>query len=227
MATAATKIARHRIAHWRVGAAVVAGGVATALAWNLDPATRALIGWNVGALVLLLAITHTMVTVTPTELKRIAEKEDETGSVLFILLLAAIAASLFGVVVEIGAAKNAEPGDAALFTALGISTLVLSWLTMHTLYALHYAHRYYGEDSKKAPSGGLEFPKGGNDGGPEYFDFAYFAFCVGMTFQTSDVEVRTRAFRKLVTAHAVLSFFYNLFILGLAVNLFGSFGGSG
>jgi uncharacterized membrane protein len=221
-----TEIVRHRIAHWRVGVAAAAGTAAGVLAWDFDTATRALIGWNVGALVLLGGILHTVTTVGLAELKRIAAKEDEAGGVLFALMLGAIGASLFGVVVEIGAAKEASAGEAVLYTALGISTLILSWLMMHSLFALHYAHRYYGDrDKSDSPDGGLGFPKShGRDAGPGYPEFVYFSFCVGMTFQTSDVSVLTRAFRRNVTVHAVLSFFYNIFILGLAVNLFAAFG---
>ena len=220
----ATDIAHHRIANWRVGVAAAAGTAAGLLAWDFDLATRALIGWNVGALVLLGGILHAVMTVGLAELKRIAAKEDEAGGVLFALMLGAIGASLFGVIIEISAAKEASAGDAALFTALSISTLVLSWLMMHALFALHYAHRYYGEQSDSS-DGGLGFPKShGRDAGPGYLEFVYFSFCIGMTFQTSDVTVRTRSFRRNVTVHAVLSFFYNIFILGLAVNVFGAFG---
>lgn len=217
------QIAGHRRAHWRLIVAVPCGAVAAALAWQCDAATRALIGWDVTAAVLLLSIVHTMTTVGSAELKKIACKEDETASVILIVMLGAIAASLVGVVAEIGAARNADVAHAALFTILGVLTLILSWLSMHMSFALHYAHRFYGDrDRNELPDRGLSFPKiaHAKDANPGYLEFVYFAFCLGMTCQVSDVVVQTTAFRRLVTAHAVLSFFYNIFILGLAVNLF-------
>ena len=216
-------VARHRRAHWRLVAAGVFGAAAAALAWNCDLATRALIGWDVAAGILLLGILHTMTTVTLAELRKIACKEDESASVILVVMMGAIVASLVGVVAEIGAARNADVPHAALFTVLGLLTLILSWLSMHLSFALHYAHRFYGDrDRNEQPDGGLGFPEAGGtiEARPGYLEFVYFAFCLGMTCQVSDVVVRTREFRRLVTIHAVLSFFYNIFILGLAVNLF-------
>jgi len=203
------------------------GAIATALAWNCDLATRALIGWDVGVGVLLLGIVHTMTTASLAELKKIASKEDSTATVILFLMLGAIAASLVGVVAEIGAARSADMPQAALFMVLGVLTLALSWFTMHLSFALHYAHRYYGDrDSDDVPDGGLVFPEAADetDTKPSYLEFVYFAVCLGMTCQVSDVVVQSQVFRRLVTIHGVLSFFYNIFILGLAVNLFSSLG---
>ena len=216
------RIARHRRAHWRLGAAVACGVAAAALTWTLDPATRALIGWDVAAVVLLLGIVRAMNNISQAELERIACKEDESASVILVLTISAIVASLVGVVVEIGAARNADVFHATLFTSLGVATILLSWFSMHTSFALHYAHHFYGDrDRNERPDGGLAFPAAsGRASKPGYVEFIYFAFCLGMTCQVSDVAVQGRGFRTLVTLHGVLSFFYNIFILGLAVSLF-------
>jgi uncharacterized membrane protein len=90
------------------------------------------------------------------------------------------------------------------------------------LFAIHYAHRYYGEPAQEAGRG-LIFPE--PNAAPNYSEFVYFAFCIGMTYQVSDVMTCTRAFRRLVTFHGALSFFYNTFVLALAVNLFSGLSG--
>ena len=97
--------------------------------------------------------------------------------------------------------------------ALAVTTIALSWTFIHTLFALHYAHDYYGEGNR---ANGLIFP--GKDK-PDYWDFAYFAFVVGMTFQVSDVQVSNRLIRRLVVTHGALSFVFNTAILAVTVNL--------
>ena len=98
--------------------------------------------------------------------------------------------------------------------------LGLSWLFIQTIFSFRYAHRYYQEEKNKEPDGpGLEFP-GGLD--PDYFDFLYYAHVVGMTSQVSDVQVTSRAMRRLTTVHAVLSFAFNMLILALSINVVGS-----
>jgi uncharacterized membrane protein len=119
--------------------------------------------------------------------------------------------------------RHAQSGvgrGTGLFMLLALSTLVLSGLCMHLLFAVHYAHRYHGDHAKAKKAGaGLIFPE--PDAVPSYREFVYFAFCIGMTYQVADVMMGTRAFRTLITLHGALSFFYNRFVLALAVDLFG------
>ena len=96
---------------------------------------------------------------------------------------------------------------------LAVATILLSWTFIHVIFALHYAHEYYGEGAK---GGGLSFP---GDDRPDYWDFVYFSFVIGMTFQVSDVQVTSKLLRRIVVAHGVLSFFFSVTILALAVNL--------
>jgi uncharacterized membrane protein len=97
--------------------------------------------------------------------------------------------------------------------ALAVTTIALSWTFIHVLFALHYAHDYYGSGTR---ANGLIFP---GDDKPDYWDFAYFAFVVGMTFQVSDVQVSNRLIRRLVVTHGALSFVFNTAILAVSVNL--------
>jgi uncharacterized membrane protein len=97
-----------------------------------------------------------------------------------------------------------------------VTTLVLAWLFANTIYALHYAHLYYLEGSK----GGLDFS--GAPDTPDYSDFVYFAYTLGMTFQTSDTAVETRQFRRIVTIHSFAAFVFNIGVLAFTINVLGS-----
>ena len=107
---------------------------------------------------------------------------------------------------------------------LGIASVVLGWLCVHTMLAFHYAYEYYGTDtsSPKGPDGhrhhvgGLDFP--GKEA-PDALSFLYFSFVIGMTAQVSDVEVTSNSMRKLVLVHGILAFFFNTVILAAAVNV--------
>ena len=98
-------------------------------------------------------------------------------------------------------------------------TILLSWAFMHTIFALHYAHEYYGE-RRDERIGGLNFPE---DKEPDYWDFLYFSLVIGMTSQVSDVAVTSKVIRRVVALHGVLSFFFNLTILALTVNMISNF----
>jgi uncharacterized membrane protein len=126
-----------------------------------------------------------------------------------VLVVASALASLLAILAELGGA-NREPAHLALAAA----TILLSWAFTHTIFAIHYAHEYYDEKTHKA--GGLNFP--GQDP-PDYWDFVYFSFVVGMTSQVSDVAVATSSLRRLVAVHGVVSFIFNVTLLALMVNI--------
>ena len=94
-------------------------------------------------------------------------------------------------------------------------TILLSWAFMHTIFALHYAHEFYGE-GRDAKVGGLVFP---GTGEPDYWDFLYFSLVIAMTSQVSDVQISSRSIRRLATIHGAISFFFNLTVLALTVNM--------
>jgi uncharacterized membrane protein len=96
--------------------------------------------------------------------------------------------------------------------------VLASWTLTHTMFALHYAHLYYGDDplrKGRQDRRGLRFP---DERTPDFWDFLYYAFVVGMTCQVSDVQVDSRHMRRLTLGHGVLAFFFNAVILALAVN---------
>jgi uncharacterized membrane protein len=98
---------------------------------------------------------------------------------------------------------------------LTILTIVLSWSFVHTIFAFHYAHEYYGK-GRDDMIGGLDFP---SDKAPDYSDFLYFSLVIGMTSQVSDVQITSKVIRRMVSMHGVLAFFFNLVVLALTVNV--------
>ncbi|HZP70316.1 MAG TPA: DUF1345 domain-containing protein [Pseudolabrys sp.] len=193
----------------------VAIGVAVTLVfgiagWRLP--SRLLAGWDVGV-GLYLMFAYTLISrATVNEIRRRAAIQDEGAAALLVLAPAAAIASLAAVVAELGSAQSSE-GWADL--ALGTSTILLSWFFLHTVFALHYAHEYYGEGSDDRV-GGLKFP---GLQAPDYWDFVYFSFVIAMTSQVSDVAITSRVIRRVATAHGVLSFFFNVSVLALTINM--------
>jgi uncharacterized membrane protein len=178
---------------------------------DLPQQTRGVIGWDVGIAVFLATALTMMLRSSIERLRRRAE-EDEGRTVILTLTVVAVAISLFAIGFEIHDAKGQPPAAAAWRVALAMVTVVLSWTFTHTMFAMHYAHEFY---RAKKPTG-LLFP---GDAPPDYLDFLYYAFVVGMTCQVSDVQVAGRTLRRLTLAHGVLSFFFNTGILALAINL--------
>ena len=118
--------------------------------------------------------------------------------------------------VALGLEVHASKTGGVAGIVLAAASLLLSWLFMNTMFALHYAHAFYGDNQSRRRRGGLEFP-GEKD--PDYWDFAYFAIVVGMTFQVSDVQVTDRRMRRMVLVHGMVAFFFNVVIIALSVNV--------
>jgi uncharacterized membrane protein len=188
--------------------AMAAGVVAFFLApHSLRLVTRLLAAWDSSAALYLLLV-YTMVLRTGLRhIRRIAAIQDD-GRFLILLVTA------FGAFASIAAiAFELDPDHRnAAELALAITTIVLSWATVHTTFALHYAQEFY-----RGKPGGLAFP--GGDAEPDYWDFVYFSFVIGMTAQVSDVGVTDRLIRRTATVHGVISFFFNTALLSLMVNI--------
>jgi uncharacterized membrane protein len=117
-------------------------------------------------------------------------------------------------VVSLGIELKASENGGVLMIVLAAASLVLSWCFLNTMFGLHYAHEYYGGGSDKHKA--LAFP---GDCEPDYWDFMYFAFVLGMTFQVSDVQIQRRSTRRVALAHGIVAFFFDVFILALSVNV--------
>ena len=218
MSTAAkrpTWIVRVGMAHKRLVISAVIG-IATIFVLRLTDltlVTRLLLGWDTGvAIYLVWAATVMARCSTVAQLKRNAAIQDEGGFAILLLTVGAAIASLGAIFAELAALERANP-HYGLHVALAVATVVLSWTFTHTIFALHYTHDFYGEAER---ANGLKFP--GNTH-PDYWDFVYFAFVIGMTFQVSDVAVTNRSIRRLVVAHGALSFFFSTTIVALTVNI--------
>ncbi|HWK46520.1 MAG TPA: DUF1345 domain-containing protein [Stellaceae bacterium] len=191
---------------------------------------RILIGWDVGILFYLVAAGIMMVQATPAMMRQRAKRQDEGRWVILALMAAAACFSMVAIAMILGGPKDAPPAEMHLHLALAGLTVLCSWFFVHTMFAMHYAHDFYGAlRSPKAPtngaakalrgdaiSGGLEFP---SEPAPDYLDFLYFSFVVGMTCQVSDVQISSRVLRRLALAHGILAFFFNTVILAFSVNI--------
>jgi uncharacterized membrane protein len=186
--------------------------VVVALPGELKLSTRLLVGWDFG-IALYLALAYWMIGhADVARIRRRAALQDEGQSAILILTVAAALASLGAIIAELGATAGASRHASQLI--LATVTIVLSWGFVHSMFALHYAHEYYAENAGRG--GGLTFP---GDGQPDYWDFVYFSFVIGMTSQVSDVAITCRPIRRTVTAHGIVSFAFNAALVALTVNI--------
>ena len=170
-------------------------------------------GFDIAALAFLLA-AFPLLDASPDHMRRQAEANDANRNLM--LLLTSIVSLV--VLVAVGAAVGQHGGPQAGVIALLLATLALAWLFSNLVYALHYAHLFYLPNRAGEDSGGFDFP-GATE--PDYSDFVYFAFTLGMTFQTSDVSVTSPAIRRTVTVHCLAAFVFNLGILAFTINILG------
>jgi len=201
-------------AHFKVVIAVLAGvacGLAL-MAVRLDAMARVLAGWDVGMLVYQTLAARFRRSHGVKDIRKRAAEQDEGGFAILVLSIVATFASLVAVVFALVGAKQ---GNTPLAISLTIVTIVLSWTFVHTIFAFHYAHEYYGK-GRDDLIGGLDFP---GDKAPDYSDFLYFSLVIGMTSQVSDVQITSKVIRRMVSMHGVLSFFFNLVVLALTVNV--------
>jgi uncharacterized membrane protein len=191
----------------------VAIGIVTMAALPAAPITRILIGWDLGVLIYLGAVALVMSRCSSVaQMKAQAAAQDEGAFAILVLTTAAGMASLIAIFAELATLERTDP-HYGIYAALALGTVVLSWTFIHTIFALHYAHEFYGTGEHK---NGLRFP---GDGQPDYWDFIYFSFVVGMTFQVSDVAVTHKSVRRTVVAHGALSFFFATAVVAMAVNI--------
>lgn len=191
---------------------MVMGVVFLAPAWGLAAATMA--GFDLAALLFLSAMFLTMRRDSADRLRRHAERYDASRPFLLLVAAITIATVVMAVVVELA---NRSSGDTSTL-ALAIATLFVAWLFGNTSFALHYAHLHYGS-TDPATQSGLDFP--GTDA-PDFWDFCYFSFVIGMTFQVSDVAVRSGALRRRVVLHGGAAFVFNIAAIALTVNIVGA-----
>jgi uncharacterized membrane protein len=191
------------------------GAAAAAAMWeHTQPAPALLLGWDVAAIIYLGMVWGVVYRMNADKTARVARREDPSTPVAEIVVLSASTAALVGVGFALVRAGETTGSTKALLIGLGVVSVVVSWLVVHTVYMLRYARSYYGE-----PIGGIEFNERDR---PVYLDFAYFSFTIGMTFQVSDTNVGTKDVRRLVLQHALLSYLFGAVILATAINVVAS-----
>ena len=204
---------RQGLAVRRTAAAVVAGLVVLVVALVLGAAWPvALTGaWGVTALVIVVSVWVRIYPMDADQTRAHARAEDFSRPASDIAVLVASVASLGAIAYTVHRAGHAHGATKALLIALAVSVVSLSWLTVHTLYLLRYGDVYYGE-----PVGGIDF---NDDEPPDYRDFAYLAFTIGMTYQVSDTTLRHRRIRRTVLWHALMSYVFGVVIVAGGVSL--------
>jgi uncharacterized membrane protein len=181
---------------------------------------RTIIGWDCG-IVVFLGLSITMAArATKASMRQRAAIEDEARWIFLALMAGAAFFSMFAILGLMREAKAAGGTVMLVEAILAGLTIVLSWLFAHTVFAVHYAHDYFNDLAENLPPG-LNFPTEHDD--PDYWDFLYFSFVIGMTAQVSDVQVLTPPWRRLVLAHGILSFMFNTVVLALSINLVAGF----
>lgn len=182
---------------------------------KLDWVNNLLISWGTFSACMIALTWATFITIPANELCVKAQVQDESRSVVFLIIVLSVCISFFGIIFvlmekgETSSQKNLH----AIFSLVGV---ILSWFLLHTIFTLHYAHLHYIEGKDEKETEKLNFP---DEPEPNYLDFAYFSFTVGMTFQVSDVTVSSRRIRRLVLLHGLISFIFNVIIIALTISI--------
>jgi uncharacterized membrane protein len=181
------------------------------------PAVGVLGGWDVASAAFVGSVWLTIGRLDAAQTGRYAAAEDPTQAGADLLLISAAIASLIAVGFVLGGAARGGGGGAVPRVALALGSVVLSWALVHTVFALSYARRYYA-----APRGGVDFNEREP---PDFRDFAYLSFTIGMTFQVSDTALRSKPIRRMALRHALLSYAFGAGIIGATINLIASITG--
>lgn len=183
-----------------------------------DWTTGLTLAWDTFAFTLITLSAITFFTLPQKEIHQQAQIQDEQRTVTFILVLLSIGVSFMGILLQLQDGGK----DSTLHRVASLGGIALSWLLLHTIFTLRYAHLYYNEQDENIRPRGLDFP--GEEELPDYPDFMYFSFVIGMTFQVSDVEITSRHIRRVVLLHSFLSFVFNTVIVALTISVLSSIG---
>ncbi len=180
--------------------------------WELI--TRILAAWNVGVWTYLLSISWLVSRSNHERVRNLAEQEDNSAIAVLATLTGAAILSTAAIVLELAGTQTAPMDVRLLHYAFTVTTLTGSWLLVGVIFAIHYAHLFY---RTKGSRQALAFPE--HEQNPDYWDFLYFSFTIAVAAQTSDVTIMSRTARKVVLAQSILSFLFNMAILGLSINI--------
>lgn len=193
---------------------LLVGCVAAALVpAHVRPTARALIGWDTAVWLYLVLIWTKMATARQSAVQELAEREDENAVAVLVIVCVAASASIVAIVLELATAKSLGPRALAHYVLTG-ATMLGAWFLIPTMFTLHYARHYY-QSPDNEPA--LRFPD--KHLRPDYWDFLYFSFTIAVASQTADVAIASTAARRTALAQSVMSFFFNLAVLGLSINI--------
>jgi len=196
----------------RVACALPAGAVVGAVvALFMPPSASILLGWDVAVLIYLAWTWGAVRGLDPGLTAQLAKRENPSTAVADLVVIGAGTAMLAAVGFALLKAGEATGGTEAYLVTLGVVSVVLSWTVVHTVFALRYARAYYSD-----PVGGIDFNE---DEPPNYIDFGYYSFVIGMTFQVADTNITSRAIRRATLHHALLSYLFGSVLLGLVINV--------
>ena len=207
-----TRVFRLHFSLW-LGLAVLAG-VALAMPASAGSALRLAAGWDAGvAAFLVVSFVHILRSRSQAAIRRRAAEMDQAGKMVLPLSLAGALASIVVLVLVMMNGGKPSPAQAGF----SILTVGLSWLYVHVIFALHYAHDFYAPKAKgRGDRGGLMFP---GEEEADYWDFLHFSLIIGVANQTADVQISSRRLRALATLHCLIAWFFNAVVLALTVNL--------
>ena len=197
-------------------AAVLSALMYAGLMGRVSMMAHIFITWDFFSFCILVMAWIRMVSADPRGARTSAGLQDTSYTAIFVFVVVSACASLLALGILLGSsAKDLSGGRLTGHILLSVGTVVCSWSLVHTVFALRYAHLFYNK-SASAKGEGLDFP---GEKEPDYIDFAYFSFIIGMTFQVSDVQITSRVIRRLALIHSVVSFAFNMVILALTVNI--------
>ena len=189
---------------------------------DIDVLTHIMIGWDTFSFCMIVMHWITFFIIQSKEIRAQAKVQDPNRSVIFIIILVSTLASFLAVLILLVTEKQSNSG-AAWRMPIAVAGMLFSWFLIHTIFALRYAHIFYGDDktNPKMHAGGLKFPE---EDHPGYLDFAYFSFVLGMTFQVSDVQINSKRLRHLALLHGLIAFGFNTTMIALTINIIASLG---
>jgi uncharacterized membrane protein len=208
-----------------IGSVALGVAVALALAFTPNPfswSTRTILSWDAATLCFLVLIFQMMADCGIARMQARAAAQDEGRGFVLGLSIVAATAAVTAIGLELSLAKDAHGFLKSVRVILAFATMALSWLFVHVIFAVHYAHEYYAPDPTEDDEGedglrgGLNFP-GHQE--PDYWDFLHFAVIIGVASQTADIEFTSRTQRRIGTVHGLVSFVFNTVVLALTINL--------
>ena len=217
-------LVKDKLSHrWRVRSRLILSILVALIVLVLLPSwfslsTKILCIWDAGMISFLAATWVLMMQAKSKTMRRNAQSQDEGRLVILSIVTTAACASIFAIAFILKETKGKDISILIPHLLLAVVTIIGSWLLVHTIFAMHYAHEYYQDHQTQSDckAGGLDFPE---DIEPDYWDFLYFSFVIGMTSQVSDIQITSRSMRRLSLLHSILSFFFNTAIVAMSINI--------